>query len=338
MESYLKKILSSSTPLQVTEVTRVSTRLTPFGDARILIVEDGDAEGRILSNILSTIASIKGPSAKKEWLERHIQIYPDGREALAAFDSQHRSTPFGLVCLDNNIKGTLKGFQVAIELRQRGYHGPIILTTSALPHEFQWTVPLDSELHGLNLTTVSKSDTAYELTPVDPGLYKTITKRPIDAYYLPKPCSGPPLAQIIGHHFNLPPRDRVSPSLSSSTAPIPVGSAQQFYTDMTALISEVTPDLTTPGFQALLMQLNAKLQPYKVISYSLRSPSVDFGVIPLDGQDRHIFMTTIAQLTDVLTTGPAEDLGWVNRCQAIIDAASHTINGFKDGSGDAKTD
>ena len=120
--------------------------LPKISDARILIIEDEHVCLKLLSRYISDIAGNK-KDTRATWESTHINSTDNGEVALSMFASaQNDHLPFDIVFIDNTLTRTLKGFEVAVELRKRGYNGPIAMVTSANPDEFAWSEKNDTPI------------------------------------------------------------------------------------------------------------------------------------------------------------------------------------------------
>lgn len=284
--------------------------LPKFSDARILIIEDEPVSLRLLSRTISTIAGNKETKAHDTWISDHITSTDNGEAALEMFTSAG-GLPFDILLVDNNLKGKLMGFEVALELRERGYNGPIVMTTSSKP----------DELGGLNLTEVIKDESRLKLKTVSRDRYgSTITERTHEAYLLPKPAKNPPLEMIIKAHFIMPDPKPEAQKIPPTTVP--------------AALRLIELLNRSPSHNSVLEELSVHRQLHlsTIIEHTTgltdraevsRRPTVTFGTIPTDStnaRENHIYASAMTQLQDAASNSNGV-AGWAYNCLAIATEA-----------------
>lgn len=290
----------------------VPSILPKFSDARILIIEDEVTIVKVLSRNISTIAGNEEKEAHSTWISDHITSTDNGDTALEMFTSAG-GLPFDILFVDNNLKGKLMGFEVALELRERGYNGPIVMATSSNP----------DELGGLNLTEVIKDESRLKLKTLKRDRYgSTITERTHEAYLLPKPAKHASLEMIIKAHFIMPdpkpeaqkiPPTTVSPALR-----------------LIELLNR------SPAHDSVLEELSEHRQLHlsTIVQHTTDVtdreevsrrpiPTVTFGTIPTDStnaRENHIYASAMTQLQDAASNSNG-DAGWAYNCLAIATQA-----------------
>jgi CheY-like chemotaxis protein len=314
MKQIFKKKVSTCFPIWLPSLCRPSKTsavipsiLPKFSDARILIIEDERSALKMLSRNISKIAGNE-KEAHGAWESAHIHSRDTGEAALKMFTSADR--PFDILFIDNTLKGKLMGFEVAVQLRERGYNGPIVMVTSAEPEE----------LGGLKLTEVIKDESGLELRTVKPDRYgSTITERTHEAYLLPKTANNASsLERIIKAHFimpdpkpeaqkipptTVPPNIRFLDSLKRSAAhDLALKELLQHQKDhLSTIIRDLGPLIGKEDSSSTL-------------------PTVTFGKVSTEAPDQHIYASAITQL-QFTALNPNGDAGWATKCLAIATQA-----------------
>ena len=297
--------------------------LPKISDARILIIEDEPVSLKLLSRYISDIAGNKKDN-RATWESTHINSTDNGEVALSMFASaQNDHPPFDILFIDNTLTRTLKGFEVAVELRKRGYNGPIAMVTSADPDEFAWSEKNDTSIYGLKLTEVIQDGSLWKLETISPDRYGSkITKLAHEAYLVPKPAAKDSLATIIKAHFIVPEAKKtifptVPPNILFLHSLKPSWTHESLATD---------PDWHFQTHLSMIVRdLETRFPTEDVPSSAI--PTVTFGNISPDASQQHIYASAMTQLQNAAETANT-DTRWARNCLAIARAALTQLRQF----------
>ena len=284
----------------------VPSILPNFFDARILIIEDEPICLKMLSRSISEIAGIEN-KAHAAWQSAHIHSRDTGEAALEMLTSADR--PFDILFIDNTLKGKLMGFEVAVQLRERGYNGPIVMVTSAEPEE----------LNGLKLTEVIQNESGLRLKTVSRDRCgSTITELTHEAYLVPKGAGKRSLETIIKEHFIMPdPKSK-----PQETPPTTVPPNIRF---LDSLTRSAAHDLArTELLQHQKDHLSTIVRDLGPLigkeDGSSTLPTVTVGKVSTEAPDQHIYASAMTQL-QYAASNPNGDAGWATKCLAIATTA-----------------